>query len=395
MENICYLDNNATTRLDPRVLAAMLPYLTENYGNPSSMHHFGAQVMAAIENARAAVATLIGARETEIILTSGGTESNNAALAGVLAARPGKRHVIVSAVEHHAILEPADELERRGVDVTRVGVDQAGRLDLAALRAALRPDTAMISVMLANNETGVISPLPEVVELARAAHVPVHTDAVNAVGKIAIDVEHLGVSLLSLSSHKLHGPKGVGALYVRRGTAWRPWQLGGPQERNRRGGTLNAPGIVGLGFACELARAALEEMPRVQALRDRLENALLERFPCVTLPPADADPHGIHIAGGAALRTPNTSCVLFAGVEAEPLVLLLSERGICVSSGAACSSGSLEPSHVLRAMSIDPRVAQGQIRFSLSRFSTAEDIERVIREIPAVVARVAKVNIAG
>jgi cysteine desulfurase len=380
---ICYLDNNASTRTDPRVLAAMLPFYSECYGNPSSLHHFGAQVLARIEEARAAVARLVGARESEIVFTSGGTESNNAALRGVLSARPGRRRMVLSAVEHHALLEPAEELERLGYEIIRIGVDSAGRLDLAALREAVTPDTALVSIMLANNETGVVFPLREVAEIAQRAQVPVHTDAVNAAGKLPIDVEALGVSLLSLSGHKLHGPKGVGALYVRRGAAWRPWQLGGPQERGRRGGTLNAPGIIGLGVACDLAREEyLAEMSRVRALRDDFEARIAALFPDAV------------VAGAAAERTPNTSCLLFPGVEAEALILLLSEAGVCASSGAACSSGSLEPSHVLKAMNIAPEIAQGQVRFSFSRFSQPADIDRVLSVLPDVLARVAAVNVA-
>ena len=379
---VAYFDNNATTRVDPRVVEAMLPLLREQYGNPSSMYHFGAQVAGQIEEARTQVARLIGARESEIVFTSGGTEADNAALRGVLAARPEKRHVVVSAVEHQAVLEPCAQLEREGVTVTTVGVDGDGRLDLEQLADSLRDDTALVSVMLANNETGVIFPLREVREVAGRRGVPVHTDAVNAVGKIAVDVQELGVNLLSLSAHKLHGPKGVGALYVRRGTAFRPLITGGPQERRRRGGTLNTPGIVGLGMACAIA-AELGTTGRVGVgvLRDELEAAARERFP------------ELHVLGAGALRLPNTSCVCFPGVSAEALILLLSEAGVCVSSGAACSSGSLEPSHVVRAMGIDPRVAQGQIRFSLSRFNTQADLTRLWEVLPPAVAKVAEANV--
>ncbi len=376
-----YLDNNASSRVDPRVLAAMLPYFCEQYGNPSSLHHFGAQVAARIEAARGSVARLIGARESEIVFTSGGTESDNLALRGVLAARPDRRHLIISAVEHPAVLETAEQLEQEGVQVTRIGVDSQGRLDLAALRAALRADTALVSVMLANNETGVIHPLAEVVALARERGVPVHTDAVQAVGKIRVDVGELGVDLLSLSAHKIHGPKGSGALYVRRGTPLRAHTTGGPQERQRRGGTLNAAGIIGLGTACELAAAEMEQMRRVRGLRDRLEMELLARF------------DSARVIARSAERLPNTTCVCFAGVEAEAVLLLLSEAGICASSGSACSSGSLEPSHVLKAMNIDPRVAQGQVRFSLSRYNTDDDIDRLLAVLPAILEKTAALNI--
>ena len=383
MNDVIYLDNNASTRLDPRVLEAMMPYLTELYGNPSSLHHFGARVLAEIEQARSYVAKLIGARDSEIVFTSGGTEADNAALRGVLAARPNRRHLIISAVEHHAILTPAEHLQREGIEVTRIGVDADGRLDLDQLADAIRDDTALVSVMLANNETGAVLPVGQVVQIAHARGVPVHTDAVNAAGKIPIDVAQLGVDLLSLSAHKLHGPKGTGALYIRRGTAWRPLIVGGPQEMQRRGGTLNAPGIIGFGAAC---RIALEEGlaamdTHVRALRDRLEAGLAERIPSA------------HILCQRTERVPNTCCVCFAGVEAEAVLLLLSEDGICASSGAACSSGSLEPSHVLAAMGIDPAVAHGQIRFSLSRYSTADEIDRLLDVLPGILERVGSVSV--
>lgn len=379
---VTYLDNNATTRVDDAVLAAMQPYFAELYGNPSSLHHFGAQVFARIEAVRTVVARLIGARDGEIVFTSGGTESDNAALRGVLAARPDRRHLVISAVEHSAILEPAEQLRAEGFEVTQVGVRPDGRIDLEALRAALRPDTALVSIMLANNETGVIMPVPEVVALARGSGAVVHTDAVNALGKMPVNVEELGVSLMSLSAHKIYGPKGVGALYIRRGTPWRPLLYGGKQERERRGGTYNAPGIVGFGAACELLqRGAEPEAVRIAALRDRLETGLRAKFPdCL-------------VVGATAPRVPNTCCVCFPGVESEAVLLLLSELGICASSGSACSSGSLEPSHVLRAMGIDPHVAQGQIRFSLGRFNTPADVDRVLEVLPGVIERVAAVNI--
>lgn len=377
-----YLDNNASTRVDPRVLEAMLPFFCERYGHPSSLHHFGAQVAAQIESARGSVARLIGARESEIVFTSGGTESDNLALQGVLAARPDRRHLIISAVEHSAVLETAEQLEREGVQLTRLGVDSEGRLDLAALRAALRPDTALVSVMLANNETGVIYPLAEVAAIAHERGVPVHTDAVQAVGKIRVNVAELGVDLLSLSAHKFHGPKGCGALYVRRGTALQPRITGGPQERQRRGGTHNAAGILGLGAACDLAATLAGEMERVRGLRERLEAELVARF------------KSAHLIARSAERLPNTTCVCFAEVEAEAVLLLLSEAGICASSGSACSSGSLEPSHVLKAMGIDPRVAQGQIRFSLSHFNTIDDIDRLLAVLPAILEKTAALNVS-
>jgi cysteine desulfurase len=379
---VTYLDNNATTQIDPRVLEQMWPYLAERYGNPSSLHHFGAQVGADIENARGQVAELIGARESEIVFTSGGTEADNAALRGVLAARPNKRHVIVSAVEHHAIFEPARVLEREGVEVTWVGVDQDGRLDLDMLEHAVQHDTLLVSIMLANNETGVIFPLKEICEIAKARGAIVHTDAVNAVGKIPVDVDNLGVDLLSLSAHKIHGPKGVGALYIRRGTPFRPLLVGGSHERQRRAGTHNAAGIIGLGVACKLVSDAREAgTERVQELRDRIECQLTSRFKFA------------RIIGTNSERLPNTTCVCFSGGQSEAILLLLSQAGICASAGSACSSGSLEPSHVLRAMGIDPQIAQGQVRFSLSRFNTVEDIERLMDALPPILDKVAAAGI--
>ena len=377
-QTLTYLDNNATTRPDERVVAAMLRMLSELWANPSSGHRFGAQVAAEIEAARARVAALIVARDSEIVFTSGGTEADNAALRGVLAANPAKRHLIVSAVEHHAVLETAERLEHEGACVTRIGVDHEGRLDLAALADAIRDDTALISVMLANNETGVIYPLQEICAVAQPRGVPVHTDAVNALGKIPVNVEALGVSLLSLSGHKIYGPKGVGALYIRRGTAFQACQTGGAQERQRRGGTLNAPGIVGLGMACQALRdEATSFCERIAVLRQRLESELQRRFPQA------------QIMGAGATRLPNTTLVCFAGLSSEPLLILLSEAGLCASGGAACASGSLEPSHVLKAMGISPEVAQGEARFSLGRFNTDADIDRLFAILPTAIAKVA------
>ncbi len=377
-EQLTYLDNNASTRVDPRVVEAMVPMLSECYANPSSSHQFGVRAAARVEEARQYVARLIGARDSEIVFTSGGTEADNTALRGVLAARPSKRHVVISAVEHHAIWEPCQLLEREGFSVTRVGVDGQGRLDLDQLAGSVRDDTALVSVMLANNETGVILPLADVCRIAQARGVPVHTDAVNAAGKMPIQVEELGVNLLSLSAHKFHGPKGVGALYVRRGTPFRPQQIGGPQERNRRGGTLNAPGIVGLGAACAiLNESGPRAMEPILALRTQLQAELRRIAPDVV------------VLGEQAPRLPNTACVCFPHVSAEALLMVLSENGICVSSGAACSSGSLEPSHVLQAMGIAAEIAQGQVRFSLGRFNTAADLARLADVLPRALEKMA------
>ena len=377
-EDITYLDNNATTRIDPRVLDAMWPFLAENYGNPSSAHQFGASVAASIETAREQVAAAIGARESEIVFTAGGTEADNTALRGVFAARPNKRHLIISAVEHHAIIETAELLERDGVHVTQAGVDGDGRLDLNALADAIQDDTLLISIMLGNNETGVIFPLKQICEIAKPRGVLVHTDAVNALGKIPVNVDELGVDLLSLSAHKLHGPKGVGALYIRRGTPFRPLLVGGSQERNRRGGTHNAAGIIALGAACDLlATENAEYTARVSELREYLERQLTERF------------DNAHIIGRDAERLPNTTCVCFAGCPAQAILVMLSEARICVSSGSACASGSLEPSHVLRAMGVEPEIAQGQVRVSLSRFSRREDVDRLLDALPGVLKKAA------
>ena len=377
-----YLDNNATTRVDPRVLEAMAPYHADFYGNPSSLHHFGAQVAAQMELARGQVAQAVGARETEIVFTSGGTESNNLALRGVAAARPERRHIVTTAVEHLAVLEPASALEREGFEVTRIGVDRAGRLDLDRLATAIRDDTLLVSVMLANNETGVVFPVREVAEVAKSRGALVHSDAINAVGKLPVDVKELGVDLLSVSAHKIHGPKGVGALFIRRGTPIRPTMLGGSQERQRRGGTENVAGIIGFGAACALLA---EERPvavdRMKVLRDRLEAGLAQLT------------SSVEVIGAKTQRLVNTTCACFAGRSAEAILLLLSQAGVCASSGSACSSGSLEPSHVLQAMGVPADVAQGQIRFSLSRMTTEGDIERVLAVLPAVLEKVAAASL--
>ncbi len=378
-ETITYLDNNATTRIDPRVLDAMMPVLTQHYGNPSSVHRFGARVAAEIEAARDEVARLIGARPGEIVFTSGGTEADNAALRGVAATRPNKRHIVVSAVEHHAILDTAALLERDGFQVTRLGVDGDGRLDLDALADSLRDDTLLVSTMLANNETGVIHPLAKVSRIAHARGVLVHTDAVNALGKLSVDVEEIDVDLLSLSAHKIYGPKGTGALYIRSGTPYRPLIVGGGQEQRRRGGTHNAAGIVGLGAACRILREEQREcITHTARLQKELETELTRRFDFA------------RIIGTRAPRTTNTTCVCFAGCAAQAILLLLSEADICVSSGSACASGSLEPSHVLSAMGIEPHVAQGQVRISTGRFTTPDDIQRLLATLPIVLDKVRK-----
>ncbi len=379
--NTVYFDNNATTRVDPAVLAAMLPYFSELYGNPSSMHTFGGQVGHAVREAREQVARLIGATPEEIVFTSCGTEGDNTAIRAALAAQPEKKHIITTRVEHPAVLSLAQHLEKNGYELTLLGVDDKGRMNLDELREAIRKDTAIVSIMFANNETGAIFPVAEAAAICKERGVPFHTDAVQAVGKLAIDVRELPVDYLVLSGHKLHAPKGIGALYVRRGTAYRPFLRGGHQERGRRGGTENVPAIIGLGMACDLAAANMaEENTRVRALRDRLEQGLLAAIP-------DAI-----VNGDVENRLPNTSNISFKYVEGEAILLLLDQLGVCASSGSACTSGSLEPSHVLRAMGVPFTYAHGSIRFSLSRFNTQEEVDHVVRELPRVIDRLREMS---
>jgi cysteine desulfurase len=380
-----YLDHNATTPLDPEVLAAMLPYLSGEFGNPGSVHSFGQRARAAVERARESVAALIGARPSEIVFTSGGTESDNAAVFGVVSAaiprgavRP---HVATTAVEHHAVLHACRALEARGADVTCLPVDRSGVVHPDDVRRALRPETVLISVMHANNETGAVQPVEAIGLIAREAGVTLHTDAVQSAGKVPVDVASLGVNLLSLSGHKIHGPQGVGALFVRRGTAVEPLLHGGPAERGRRAGTENVAGIVGLGKAAELARRDLAaNRARVSALRDRLEQGLLARVP------------GARVNGAGALRTPNVSNLCFPDVDSESLVIALDLAGIACSAGAACSSGVVDPSHVLLAMGLSADEARASIRLSLAHTNTDEDIAYVLDVIPAAAARQREVS---
>ncbi|HUL78023.1 MAG TPA: aminotransferase class V-fold PLP-dependent enzyme [Vicinamibacteria bacterium] len=370
-----YLDHNATTPVDPEVLEAMLPFLREGFGNPSSLHWFGQRARAAVEEARARVASLVGAEPPEIVFTGGGSESDNAALRGVAGrARPPRLGIVCSAVEHHAVLNVAKALrdEGRPVEIARVGED--GVLDLAHLAAKVGETTALVSIMLANNETGVLQPVPEASRLARACGALVHCDAVQGAGKVGIDVRQLDVDLLSLSAHKLYGPKGVGALYVRRGTPLVALVRGGAQERNRRAGTENVPGVVGFGVAADIARRRrVEDAARLAALRDRFEERLL----------------GIEGArrNGGNPRVPNTTNVSFEGVDAEALLIALDLEGIAVSTGAACAAGGVEPSHVLRAMGLPPERVQSSLRLSLGRGTTEAEVLRAADVIAAVVAR--------
>jgi cysteine desulfurase len=370
-----YFDHNATTPVDPAVLEAMLPFFTEEFGNASSIHSTGQRARAAVERAREQVAALIGARPAEITFTSGGTESDNLAVFGTVAAASGERkHVITSAIEHHAVLNACQALEKQGVAVTYLSVGREGVVEPEDVRCALRPDTVLITVMHANNELGTVQPLEEVGRIAAEADVLFHTDAVQSAGKLPINVEQLGVDLLSISGHKLYGPKGVGALYVRKGTRLRPILFGGHHERDRRPGTENVAGIVGLGAAAEFARRHLaDESARVSALRGRLEAGLLERIPQA------------RVNGSRAHRTPNTANITFSFVEGEALVIALDLKGVSCSTGAACSSGAVEPSHVLTAIGLPPEEARASLRFSLGRANTAEDVDFALAVIPGVV----------
>lgn len=377
---LIYFDNNASTQVAPEVLEEMMPYFTDFYGNPSSLYPFGGQLAGEIAKARIRVAELIGARlDVEIHFTSGATESNNAAIRGALAAHPEKRHIIISQVEHDCVLNVAADLEANGYAVTRIPVDHAGQIDLNELEKNIRPDTALISVMYANNETGVIFPVEKIGELAKEYGVLFHCDAVQAVGKIPVNVSKFPVDLLSLSSHKIHGPKGVGALYVRRGVRIKPLILGGQQERGRRGGTENVPAIIGMRKACELASAYLREgMSYVRDLRDSLEAGIVSEIPMT------------QVNGRDAQRLPNTTNISFEGLEGEAALLALNESGVCVSSGSACASGKFEPSHVLRAMGVHDHMGHGALRFSLGRYNTQEEVDFVVKELPTIVNQLRK-----
>lgn len=379
-----YLDNNATTKVDEAVFEEMRPYFCELYGNPSSMHFFGGQVQSKVTEARVRVAELLGASPDEIIFTACGTESDNAAIRSALEVFPDRKHIITSRVEHPAVLTQCRNLRQKGYRVTEIGVDGAGRLDLEELKAAVDNDTAIVSLMWANNETGVIFPVEEAAAIAKSKGAIFHSDAVQAIGKIPIDMAASSIDMLSLSGHKLHAPKGIGVLYLRRGTPFRPFMVGGHQEKSRRAGTENAAAIIALGKACELAGQHMDaENTVVKAMRDRLQDALMA-----------AIPHA-RINGGGAERLPNTTSIAFEYVEGEAILLLLSEFGICASSGSACTSGSLEPSHVLRAMGVPFTCAHGSIRFSLSRYTTDVEIDTVIREMPPIIARLRQMSPFG
>jgi cysteine desulfurase len=376
-----YLDNNATTRTAPEVVEAMLPFFSDLYGNPSSMHQFGGQVGRHVASAREKVAALIGAHPDEIVFTSCGTESDNAAIFGTLYSYPEKKHLVISRVEHPAVLNVAHHLQARGYRITELGVDRQGRLDLDELRAVLHADTALVSIMAANNETGVLYPVEEISTICRENGIPFHTDAVQAIGKIPMDMSKSTIDLLSLSGHKLHAPKGIGALYIRKGTRFAPFVVGGHQEAGRRGGTENVPYIVGLGKAAEFVMEHMEEENgRVRGLRDRLEKELLDRIP------------NTMINGDPEQRLPNTCSLSFEFIEGESILILLSDQGICASSGSACTSGSLQPSHVLRAMGVPFTAAHGSIRFSLSVYNNDQDVDHVIKVLPPIIERLRDIS---
>ncbi|MGA2483228.1 MAG: cysteine desulfurase NifS [Candidatus Acidiferrales bacterium] len=377
-----YLDHNATTAVEPAVLEAMLPYLTQDFGNASSIHTFGQNARGAVERARESVAALIGARPQEIVFTSGGTESDNQAVFGVLGAARGEaKHVITTAVEHEAVLNTCQELETRGATVTYLPVDREGLVNPETLRQAIRPETVLITVMHANNELGTVQPLEAIGNIAAESKIILHTDAVQSAGKIPIDVATLGVRLLSLSGHKIYAPKGVGALYIRKGTRLQQLLYGGHHQRGHRPGTENVAGIVGLGKAAEIARQQLaQDAARIGALRDRLEEGLLARTPQA------------RVNGGNAPRVPNTANITFPGIEGEALVIALDLKGLACSTGAACSSGAVEPSHVLTAMGLPAEEARATLRFSLGRHTTPEEIDFALAVVPPAVAKLRELS---
>ena len=377
---IYYFDNNATTRIAPEVVDAMLPFLREFWGNPSSAYQFGSQVHGHVETARAQVAALLNADPKEVTFTSCGTESNNSAIHSALQTT-GKRHVLTTKVEHSANINYGEALERQGHQVTYLPVESDGSLDLHLLEQSIRPDTAMVSVMYANNETGVIFPIEEIAAICRSKGVLCHTDAVQVPGKLKIDVRQLGVDFLSLSAHKLHAPKGIGMLYVKRRTKYAPYVIGGHQERGRRGGTEGVANIVAFGRAAELALSTLtEENTRVRGLRDRLESWILTHIPN-TVRNGAKDP-----------RLPNTANIAFDFVEAEAVLMLLDQAGICASSGSACTTGSLDPSHVLSAMGVSAMRARGSVRFSLGIYNTADEVDHVLEHLPRIIQRLRDIS---
>ncbi len=377
---VIYLDNNATTQVDPAVIEAMLPYLHDFYGNPSSMHSFGGQVGKAIKAAREHVAALLGAEASEVVFTSCGTEGNNTAIRAALAAQPDRKHIITTQVEHPCVLNVCKQLEKQGYTVTYLSVDRKGQLDLMELEAAMTGNTALVTTMYANNETGVVFPIEQIGAIAKEYGAAFHVDAVQVPGKLPINMKTSTVDLLTISGHKLHAPKGIGALYVRRGFRFRPFMLGGHQERGRRAGTENVPGIVALGKAAEVAKFEVNYISRERKLRDRLEQGLLKAIP------------NCEVNGGGAERLPNTTNIGFKYIEGEAILLMLDKYGICASSGSACTSGSLDPSHVLQAMGLPYTTLHGSIRFSLSRYTNDTEVDRVLEVMPGIVERLRAIS---
>ena len=384
MQDTIYFDNNATTAVAPEVVEAMLPFLTKLYGNPSSIHRFGGQVMAHVDKAREQLAGLLGATPSEVIFTSCGTESDNAALRSAVFTQPKRKKIVISQIEHPAILNTAKDLERSGVAVAVIPVDEHGRLDMDFAKEEIDENTALVSVMWANNEIGNIFPVRELADMAHARGALFHTDAVQAVGKVPINLAADGIDFLSLSGHKLHAPKGVGALYVRRGIRFHPFVIGGHQENGRRAGTENVASLVGLGAAAELAKANMEkENTFVRSLRDTLEQGVVATI------------KDVRVNGDVANRLPNTTNISFEYIEGESILMLLDQFGICASSGSACTTGSLEPSHVLRAMNLPYTAAHGAIRFSFSRYNTMEEVQFTLEKLPPIIARLREISPYG
>lgn len=380
-EKVIYFDNNATTQVAPEVVQEMEPFWTEFYGNPSSMHYFGGSVQKHLDNARERVANLIGANPEEIIFTSCGSESDSTAIWSALKSNPDKRHIITTQVEHPAVLNLCKFLESQGYNVTYLPVDGEGRLNLEELKNSIKNDTAIVSIMWANNETGVVFPVEEAARIVASRGIIFHTDAVQAAGKIPINLKNSKISMLSISGHKLHAPKGIGVLYVRKGTPFVPFLMGGHQEKGRRAGTENVPYIVGIGKACELALKNMEiENTRVRKMRDKLEQTILKTI------------SNVRINGGKAERLPNTTNISFEYIEGESILILLSEKGICASTGSACASGSLEPSHVLMAMKVPHTFAYGSVRFSLGIYNTEEEVDFVVKEMADIVKRLREIS---
>ena len=381
MQDTIYFDNNATTAVAPEVVDAMLPFLKTLYGNPSSIHHFGGQVMAHVDKAREQLASLLGAAPSEIIFTSCGTESDNAALRSAVFTQPKRTKIVISQIEHPAILNTAKDLERSGVTVAVIPVDEHGRLDMDFAKEEIDENTALVSVTWANNEIGNIFPVRELAEMAHAKGALFHTDAVQAVGKVPINLATDGIDFLSLSGHKLHAPKGVGALYVRRGIRFHPFVIGGHQENGRRAGTENVASLVGLGAAAELAKANMEkENTFVRSRRDTLEQGVVATI------------KDVRVNGDVANRLPNTTNISFEYIEGESILMLLDQFGICASSGSACTTGSLEPSHVLRAMALPYTAAHGAIRFSFSRYNTMDEVQFTLEKLPPIIARLREIS---